>query len=80
MNTSLRNKKKPKFVDEKLSKEKFLERHNDLSPLRLKATIPLLSRFKLENSSLFKDDYWYIDKIRKPFVIWLISEPWHIKK
>lgn len=60
-------------MDLKLKKEEFLEEHNKLSPADLKATIPLLSRFKIEKASLFKDDTWSIDKLRRPFILWLIS-------
>lgn len=75
-----RFKKRPKFVDQPLDKKGFLEEHNRLSPLNLKATIPLLSRFKTEKPLLFKDDTWSIDKIRRPFILWLTSEPWQKKK
>jgi hypothetical protein len=68
-----RFKKVKKNVDLKLKKEEFLEEHNKLSPADLKATIPLLSRFKIEKASLFKDDTWSIDKLRRPFILWLIS-------
>jgi len=33
----------------------------------------LLSRFKTEKESIFSDDKWLIDKIRRPFVLWLTS-------
>jgi len=68
-----RFKKVSKVIDKSLSKEEFLEEHNKLSPGNLKATIPLLSRFKIEKASLFKDDNWSMDKIRRPFVLWLTS-------
>ncbi len=68
-----RLKKVPKFVSQPLKKEEFLEEHNRLSPNNLKATISLLSRFKKEKASLFKNDDWSIDKIRKPFILWLTS-------
>jgi hypothetical protein len=68
-----RFKKVKKFIDLPLNKEQFLEEHNKLSPVNLKATIPLLSRFRVEKESLFKDDSWSIDRLRKPFVSWLIS-------
>jgi hypothetical protein len=68
-----RFKKVQKFIDRHLSKEQFLEEHNRLSPACLGATIALLTNFKLEKSSLFKDDNWSIDKLRRPFIFWLTS-------
>ena len=68
-----RFKKAKKNIDLCLNKEQFLEEHNRLSPENLKATISLLSRFKAENESIFKDDNWSIDKLRRPFVLWLTS-------
>ena len=75
-----RLKKFPKIINQHLKKEEFLEEHNRLSPVGLKATISLLSRFRVEKSSLFKTDYWPIDKIRRPFILWLTSLPWDKKK
>ncbi len=72
-----RFKKAPRRADQPLSKRQFLEEHNKLSPESLKATIPLLSRFRIEKASLFKDDNWSMDKIRRPFILWLTSELWH---
>ncbi len=54
-------------------KQQFLLDHNKLSPLNLQATISLLSRFRIEKASLFKDDNWSIDKLRRPFVLWFTS-------
>ena len=54
-------------------KQKFLSEHNRLSPLNLQATTSLLSRFRIEKASLFKDDNWSVDKLRRPFVLWLTS-------
>jgi len=54
-------------------KQQFLLEHNKLSPLNLQATTSLLSRFRIEKTSLFKDDNWSIDKLRRPFILWLIS-------
>lgn len=56
-------------------KQHFLEEHNRLSPENLQATMALLSRFKTERSSLFKDKNWSVDKLRRPFVLWLTSLP-----
>ena len=54
-------------------KQQFLLEHNKLSPLNLQATTFLLSRFKTEKASLFKDKNWSIDKLRRPFIFWLTS-------
>jgi len=54
-------------------KQQFLLEHNKLSPLNLQATISLLSRFRIEKTSLFKDNDWPIDKLRRPFILWLTS-------
>jgi len=55
------------------TKEQFLAVHNKLSPLNLKATPEMLSVFKDEKPGLFSGDDWPIDKIRRPFVMWLTS-------
>ncbi len=68
-----RLKKISKVTEQHLNKEQFLEVHNSLSPLKLKATIFLLSRFRIEKATLFKDDNWSIDKLRRPFIFWLTS-------
>ncbi|PIU42741.1 MAG: hypothetical protein COS98_01335 [Parcubacteria group bacterium CG07_land_8_20_14_0_80_35_11] len=54
-------------------KQQFLLEHNRLSPLNLQATISLLSRFRIERASLFKENNWPVDKLRRPFILWLIS-------
>lgn len=54
-------------------KQEFLFEHNKLSPLNLQATITTLSRFRIEKTGLFKDNDWSIDKLRRPFVLWLTS-------
>ncbi len=54
-------------------KQQFLSEHNKLSPLNLQATISLLSRFRIEKTSLFKNYDWSIDKLRRPFILWLNS-------
>ena len=54
-------------------KQQFLLEHNKLSPLNLQATTSLLSRFRIERTSLFKDDNWSIDKLRRPFILWFTS-------
>jgi hypothetical protein len=68
------NKEHPPIaMPQKTTKEEFLSEHNRLSPLNLQATIVLLSRFKTEKQSLFKDDNWSLDKLRRPFILWLTS-------
>ncbi|MBI4812146.1 hypothetical protein HY798_01680 [Candidatus Falkowbacteria bacterium] len=55
-------------------KEQFLEEHNRLSPSNLQATMPLLSCFRAEKTSVFnRGDDWSIDKHRRPFILWLLS-------
>lgn len=68
-----RFKKALKIADPHLKKEEFLEEHNRLSPESLRATLPLLSRFKEEKALLFQDDNWSIDKFRRPFILWLTA-------
>lgn len=68
-----RSKKIQKVINLSLKKEEFLEEHNKLSPDNLKATIFMLSRFRTEKASLFKDDTWSIDKLRRPFILWMTS-------
>jgi hypothetical protein len=55
------------------AKQKFLEEHNKMSPTNLQATVPMLSRFRIEKSALFKGHDWSVDKLRRPFIIWLTS-------
>ena len=55
------------------NKEKFLTEHNELAPLKLKATIEILDRFKAEKPGLFKNNDWSNHKIRRPFILWLTS-------
>ena len=54
-------------------KQQFLFDHNKLSPLNMQATISLLSHFKTDKGSLFKDNNWNLDKLRRPFITWLTS-------
>lgn len=61
------------------NKEQFLIEHNKLSPLSLQATLVLLTRFRADKTSLFKDDNWSIDKLRRPFILWLTSLPLELK-
>ncbi|MDO8486267.1 MAG: hypothetical protein Q7S77_01030 [Candidatus Staskawiczbacteria bacterium] len=57
------------------NKEQFLIEHNKLSPLSLQATLALLTRFREVKISLFKNDDWSVDKLRRPFILWLTSLP-----
>lgn len=68
-----RLKKVQKVINPYLKKEQFLEEHNKLSPIHLRATIALLSRFRTEKNVLLKDDNWSLDKLRRPFILWLTS-------
>jgi hypothetical protein len=68
-----RLKKVQKVEDSHFTKEQFLEEHNRLSPASFKATASILSRFKTEKPSLFKDNYWSVDKLRRPFIDWFSS-------
>jgi len=70
-----RVKKYIKATFQKTDKEQFLSEHNKLSPLNLQATMPLLSRFRIEKDSLFKNEDWSVDKLRRPFILWLTSMP-----
>ena len=68
-----RFKKIKKLINQHLKKEQFLEEHNRLSPINMRATTSLLSRFRTEKASLFRGDDWSIDKLRRPFILWLTS-------
>ena len=63
-----------------ISKEKFLEEHNKLSPSNLQATLALLNQFKEEKKPLMKDNEWCLDKHRIPFISWLTDLPKDDKK
>ncbi|MDP3998301.1 MAG: hypothetical protein Q8P89_01635 [bacterium] len=54
-------------------KQQFLLEHNRLSSLDLQTTMGMLTRFKVEKASLFKDNKWSVDKLRRPFIFWLTS-------
>ncbi|MEK7658622.1 MAG: hypothetical protein AAB352_02035 [Patescibacteria group bacterium] len=58
-----------------ISKEQFLIEHNKLSPLSLQATLILLTQFKEAKRPLLEDNSWSIDKLRMPFISWLLSLP-----
>ena len=53
--------------------ENFLIEHNKLSSASLQTTIVLLDQFKKEKHTLFKDDAWSVDKLRRPFILWMTS-------
>ena len=55
------------------NKERFLTEHNKLSPFGLQADLALLTQFKEAKASLFKDNDWSVDKLRRPFILWLTS-------
>jgi len=55
------------------NQDKFLAEHNKLSPQNLQADLTMLKKFRDEKPALFKDDSWLIEKLRRPFVVWLSS-------
>lgn len=65
-------------------KQQFLLEHNRLASDDLQVTMPLLSKFRVEKASLFKDNDWSVDKLRRPFILWLtiltVGEREEIKK
>lgn len=61
------------YTEAMTNKDQFLIEHNKLSPLSLQATLVLLTRFRKDRISLFKDDSWSVDKLRRPFILWLTS-------
>lgn len=54
-------------------KQQFLAEHNRLASVDLQATASMLSLFKVEKATLFKDNDWSIDKLRRPFIFWMTS-------
>ena len=54
-------------------KQQFLSEHNRLASFDLQVTDSMLSHFKTDKESLFKDNNWSIDKLRRPFIFWLTS-------
>ena len=54
-------------------KQQFVVEHNRLASASLRVTSEMLSRFRIERASLFKDAEWSIDKLRLPFIRWLTS-------
>jgi len=65
---------------EPITQEQFLVEHNKLSPVNLRASGALLTRFRQEKQSLFKDDGWSLEKLRRPFIIWLTALPEYRKE
>jgi hypothetical protein len=57
------------------TKEEFLTEHNRLSSHDLQATLEQILRFYDEKRILFKDEDWSLEKIRRPFILWLTSMP-----
>lgn len=55
------------------TKQQFLSEHNKLSPENLQATEEMLARFRIEKAAVFKDNDWSIEKLRRPFIMWLTS-------
>ena len=64
---------------ETITQEQFLAEHNKLSPSNLRADGDLLLRFRQEKSSLFKEDGWSLEKLRRPFIIWLTAQSFYEK-
>ena len=62
-----------------ITQEQFLAEHNKLSPRNLRANGDLLLRFRQEKSSLFKEDGWSLEKLRRPFIIWLTAQSFYEK-
>jgi hypothetical protein len=56
------------------NQDKFLEEHNKLSPVNLQADLELLNKFRQEKPGLFKDDAWPVEKLRRPFIVWLSGQ------
>ena len=54
-------------------KQQFLETHNKLSSPELQANLTMLTHFRTEKNSIFKNDDWNLDKLRRPFIMWLTS-------
>ena len=68
------------YTEAMTNKDQFLIEHNKLSPLSLQATLVLLTRFREDKISLFKDDSWSVDKLRRPFILWLTSKSAELKE
>lgn len=55
------------------AKEIFLLEHNKLCSLELRATMQLLSHFETEKPGVCRSANWSVDKLRRPFIMWLTS-------
>jgi hypothetical protein len=56
------------------TKQQFLLEHNRLSPTAMRATEEMLSRFRMEKAAIFKDEDWSVEKLRRPFILWMTSQ------
>ncbi|OGZ20529.1 MAG: hypothetical protein A2654_00835 [Candidatus Nealsonbacteria bacterium RIFCSPHIGHO2_01_FULL_43_31] len=54
-------------------KQQFLSEHNRLASCDMQATASMLTLFKIEKATLFKDNNWSTDKLRRPFIFWMTS-------
>lgn len=54
-------------------KQQFLDSHNKLSSPELRANLTMLSHFREEKINIFKNDDWDLDRLRRPFIMWLTS-------
>ena len=68
-----RFKKEQKIENLFLNKEQFLTEHNKLSSKDWRATIQEFSRFAKKNPNLCKNGKWTIEKVRRPFIEWLVN-------
>ena len=68
-----RFKKEIKVINLHLTKEDFLAEHNKLSGQNLQATVQLMARFEAEKPGICKNGNWCLEKVRRPFIMWLSS-------
>jgi len=61
-------------MEDFLTKDKFLEEHNKLSPNNLQVTFALLTKFQEEKKPLLKDKEWS-NKLRMPLISWILALP-----
>ena len=61
-------------MEDFLTKDKFLEEHNKLSPNNLQVTFALLTKFQEEKKPLLKDKEWS-NKLRMPLISWILTLP-----
>lgn len=55
------------------TKEQFLTEHNKLSPPNLQATMAMLTDFQEQKKPILSNKNWSIDKLRIPFIQWLLA-------